>query len=64
MSWVEKVTWAAAKDGLVSIYVDGLLRKKITSGKTAPLPDGGTIVLGNDQGDILSTLLSLLYVHV
>ncbi|KAG1674619.1 hypothetical protein FOA52_001868 [Chlamydomonas sp. UWO 241] len=43
------VTWSAAHDGLTRIYVDGLLMAQAVTKKTAPLPPGGSLMLGGEQ---------------
>ena len=43
------VTWTRSAHGMMKIYVDGLLRVQTPTGKTAPLKQGGSIVLGGEQ---------------
>ena len=43
------VTWDATKNGETKIYKDGLLVAQAQTGKTAPIPPGGTLFLGAEQ---------------
>ena len=43
------VTWDAASNGTTSVYYDGLLAGYAVTGRTNPIPSGGTLIIGNDQ---------------
>jgi hypothetical protein len=48
-----QVTWNGERNGRVMIYVDGVLTKAFDTNKAGPLPGGGILVLGNEQGERL-----------
>lgn len=50
-----QVTWNGDQSGRVMIYVDGVLAKAFDTFKTGPLPGGGIMVLGNEQGEGVET---------
>jgi len=43
------VTWSSRKNGLTTIYVDGMKRAESETGKTTPIKPGGALVLGAEQ---------------
>lgn len=53
------VTWDAATNGTTSVYYDGLLAGYAVTGRTDPIPPGGTLIIGNDQ-DCLGGCVMLL----